>query len=119
MEEVDRWISSAKEDLRKARDNFNLSNYDLSSFLSHQVVEKSLKALLIKKTKKFPKIHDLVRLGRLVGLNDNLLKDCEKLTFVYTETRYPDVGFRKYTKFESEEDIKIADRILQWIEKNL
>jgi deoxyhypusine synthase len=118
-EEVKRWINSAKDDLRKAKDNFNISNYDLTSFLSHQSVEKSLKAILIKRTKKFPRIHDLVRLGKIVGLDDDMLKDCEELTFVYTETRYPDASTRKYTKNESQEDINIAERILKWVEDNL
>ena len=116
-EEVKRWWIFAKDDLRKAHDNFNIGNYDLSSFLCQQAVEKALKAVLIKKTNEYPKIHDLVMLGNLADLDKNLLKYCEKLTFVYTETRYPDASYRKYSKEESETDITIAEEILTWIEK--
>jgi len=118
-EETKRWIEKAKDDLKKAKDNFNIKNYDLTSFLCQQAVEKALKAVLIEKTKRFPKIHDLVRLGKLAKIDKKLLKDCEKLTFVYVETRYPDINIRKYDKEEAKEDIKIAERILKWVIKKL
>ncbi|MEK6983963.1 MAG: HEPN domain-containing protein [Nanoarchaeota archaeon] len=118
-EEIKRWMEFAKDDLKKAHDNFNIENYNLSSFLCQQAVEKALKAMLIKKMNKYPKIHDLVMLGNLAGLDKNLLKYCEKLTFVYTETRYPDTSYRKYSKEESEEDIKNTEEILKWIGKKL
>lgn len=118
-EEVKRWLDKSKDDLRKAKDNFKIGNYDLASFLSQQAAEKALKSLLIERTKTFPKIHDLVRLGKLLKIDDSLLKDCEKLTFVYIETRYPDISNRKYTEKESEEDIKIAEKIIIWTVKEL
>lgn len=117
--EFKRWFISAKEDLKKAKDNFNIGNYDLTSFLCQQTVEKALKSLLIKKTKKFPRIHDLVRLGKLVNIDKDLLDDCKKLTTVYTETRYPDISIEKYTKEESEDDIKTAEKILKWVTEKL
>ena len=116
-EETKKWFEKAKDDLKKAKDNFKMCNYDLTSFLCQQAVEKSLKAVLIERTKKFPKIHDLVRLGELVSLNKKLLKNCEKLSPVYIETRYPDIGEEDYTQEESAEDIKIAEKILKWATK--
>ena len=67
-EETKNWIDSANKDLKKARDNFNIGNYDITSFLCQQAVEKALKSILIQRTNEFPKIHDLVRLGKLVGI---------------------------------------------------
>ncbi len=118
-EEVKRWFESAKADLIKAKDNFNLGHYDLTSFLCQQSVEKSLKSIVMYQTKSFPKIHDLIRLGRLSKIEPEILKECEKLNYVYTETRYPDTSNRKFTKKESEEDIKSAELILKWAEKKL
>ncbi len=118
-EETKRWMDKVKDDLRKAKDNFKIKNYDLSSFLCQQTVEKALKAVLIERTKNFPKIHDLVRLGKLVVLDEELLKDCEKLSPVYIETRYPDVDEEDYTQEESAEDIKTAEKILKWTIKQL
>lgn len=42
------------------------------------------------------------------------MRDCELLTFVYTETRYPDTGFWEWTKEEAEKDIAVARRVLKW-----
>jgi len=117
--EFERWIISAERDLKKSKDNLNMGNYDLASFLCQQSVEKALKSLLIKQTKEFPKIHDLVRLGNLVNIDKNLLENCKKLTTVYTGTRYPDISDEEYTKEESEEDIKITEMILKWVKKKL
>lgn len=118
-EEIKKWWKRAKGDLKKAKDNLNIKNYDLTSFLCQQAVEKALKALLIKKTKKFPKIHDLVRLGRLVDIDKDLLKNCEKLTSVYVETRYPDISDIKYTKEEAEQDIKTAKKVIKWVREKI
>ena len=118
-EETKKWIEKAKDDLRKAKDNFKMRNYDLTSFLCQQSVEKSLKAVLIEKTKNFPRIHDLVRLGELVKLDKKLLEYCEKLSPVYIETRYPNVSEEDYTQEESGEDIKFAEKIIEWITKKI
>ena len=118
MEEIG-WVEMSAENLRKAGDNLKIGNFDLASFLCQQSVEKSLKALLIKRTGKFPKIHDLVRLGKLVEIDEKFLEGCRKLTSVYVETRYPGVGVGKYNKKESSEDIKLAEGILKWVRKRL
>ncbi len=54
-EETENWLNKAKDDLRKAKDNFNIKNYDLTSFLCQQAAEKAIKSVLIEKTKKFQK----------------------------------------------------------------
>ena len=118
-EEVKRWIEKSEDDLRKAKDNFNLKNYDLSSFLCQQSIEKMLKALLIEKTGKFPKIHDLLKLGELSNIDKILLEKCESLNSVYIETRYPDISNEEYTSEESKEDIKTAESIIKWAKKNI
>lgn len=117
-QETKKWVDKAKDDLRKAKDNFKIENYDLASFLCQQAVEKSLKAILIEKTNEFPKIHDLVRLGKLVELDKKLLKDCEGLTAVYIGTRYPDIE-DKYDEEESAKDIDVAERIIKWAIKKI
>jgi len=119
QKEFEKWLISAEKDLKKAKDNFNIENYDLASFLCQQAVEKSLKSLLIKQTNKFPKIYDLVRLGNLVNIDKDLLENCKRLTAVYTENRYPDVSAEEYTKEEAEEDIEVTEDILKWVKKKL
>ena len=118
-EEAKRLMNKAEDDLRKGKDNFRIKNYDLASFLCQQAVEKSFKAILIEKTGKFPKIHDLVKLGKIIKINEGLLGECEILNPVYIETRYPDISKERYTSKESEKDIKIAEKILKWIKENI
>lgn len=117
-EETRKWVEKVDSDIIAAKDNLNMGHYDLVSFLCQQAVEKILKACLIEKNGKFPKIHDLVRLGKLCEIEETLLKECESLTFIYTGARYPDIE-EKYTKEESENDIKTAEKVIKWIKEKL
>ena len=117
-EETKNWINKGKDDLRKAKDNFKMGNYDLVSFLCQQCVEKILKAMLIEKTKTFPKIHDLVRLGRMVNLEDKMINKFKELTLAYAYTRYPDLPEESDLMNKSTGFLKIAEEVLQWVEEN-
>lgn len=118
-QEAKRWLEQSKEDLETARYSFTGKKYRAASFWCQQSAEKALKSFIINKNKNIPKIHDLVRLGKFVNLNKELLEDCERLTYVYVESRYPDVSKTSYNQRETKEDIKIAERILEWIKKNI
>ncbi len=116
--EILNWLEQAKRDLKAAENSLKSGDYDWASFQSQQAVEKALKALSIKKTGQFPKIHDLVKLSKLVNAPEEIMIQCGKLNPSYIETRYPDSA-RDYSKDDAEEFINIADDILKWIEKNL
>lgn len=118
-EEVKRWLEQAEADFKSAKYNLKGSLYSLASFLCQQAVEKALKALLIEQKSKFPKIHDLVRLARLANLPAELIEKCERLTYVYTDSRYPDTSTIRYTKKESEIDVEYAKEIIEWVKKRL
>jgi HEPN domain-containing protein len=120
-EEAKRWLASAAEDLRKAKDTFGLSHYDLSSFLCQQTAEKALKAGILDKKKKLIKTHDLVILGKEMGAGKREMDICKSLGPIYTETRYPDAtgSFRQFSKDQSEEDLRSAEHILTWTRKKL
>ena len=115
-EDVKKWLDKSKSDLKKAKDNFDIGHYDLASFMCQQSAEKALKAFLIFRDDVLIKSHDLVNLGRKAGISSELLKKCKDLNPVYAETRYPDVSEDDFTKEDSEEDIKIAEEILKWVE---
>ena len=120
--EIENWWRQAEEDLRVAEDNLNAHPY-VAAFFSQQAAEKALKALLFKKEGQVIKIHDLVILGRKCGLSQDLLKGCDELTHVYTETRYADIGerapFKEFDKVGTETLLKIAKEILRWVEKSI
>lgn len=122
-EEVKRWWKMAKDDLASAKSNFKNRKYYVCAFLSQQAVEKALKALLLKKKKEFIKIHDLVILGKEVGLQKSFLQKCEQLSRVYIETRYGGISgsvpSEKFNKKNSSDYLKIAEGILRWVKKNI
>ncbi|MBS3119091.1 HEPN domain-containing protein [Candidatus Woesearchaeota archaeon] len=118
-EESRSWWEQAESDFDTAKYLFDGKKYKACSFFCQQAAEKSLKALLINRGEELIKIHDLVKLSRLIKIEDSLEKDCKELTTVYTDTRYPDSGSSSYSKEEAKEDINRAERILQWVEKNI
>ena len=117
--EVQIWLDQAYDDLDDAEYNFNGERYKTASFLCQQAVEKACKALLIKKTEKLRKIHDLVELGKSIELPASLLDSCKELTLAYIYSRYPDVASVEDLEEKAAHFLKIAKDILQWIKKNL
>ena len=118
-EQVKRWWEYSQSDIKTAKYLFKGNKYKDASFYCQQAVEKALKAALLKRNRDVIKVHDLVKLAKELHLNEDIIKNCERLTIVYVDTRYPDTGTKTYTKDETLEDIKIAKRILIWIKKNL
>ena len=117
-EEIKSWLEQSDEEFDTAKINFNAGKFFSAAFWCQQSAEKSFKALLIVKTGKFPKIHDLTRLAKLTGCPEKILELCAKLNPAYTVSRYPD-SLKKYSKEECEEIMKYTEEILKWIKKNL
>ena len=86
--ETDGWIKMAENDLSDAKFNLKHGRLNTAAFLSHQAAEKALKALYILKFNKLLKVHDLVKLGKQVGADENILNACDLLNPFYIETRY-------------------------------
>ena len=116
--EIQNWLDQANDDFDGAKFNFDGKKYYIAAFLCQQSVEKALKALLIKKTGKFPKIHDLTRLARLCNAPQHIIEFCAKINPAYTATRYPDAP-KKYTKEECKQIAEYCDNALKWVKKNL
>lgn len=122
MEEVERWMKMARDDLDSARVNFENGKYYVCAFLSQQAVEKALKSILLKNTGNVARIHDLVILGRRINLPKDLLDKCELLSKVYIETRYgilSGIPSQEFKEKNTLEYINIAKEVFLWIEKNI
>ena len=64
------WRESAEKDWSLAKDLFKQKHYGYCLFFCHLVLEKVLKALVVKHTKEpAPLIHDLRRLAEMAGLS--------------------------------------------------
>lgn len=88
------WLFFAQSDLRLANLAFRDKIYHEACFLSQQAAEKSLKAILARKSSAIPKIHSLHQLHKLV-IRDAEIKGVppDKIRFLdqfYLLSRYPD-----------------------------
>lgn len=117
-EEVKEWIKQAEKDLKTAKHNLKSKDYYAASFWCQQAAEKGFKALLIKNTENFPKIHDLKKLAELNNAPYEIIELSTKINPAYIVARYPDVA-AKFNRRNSEETIKYCIEVLKWIKKNL
>lgn len=113
------WLGKARKDIETAEILMKNDRFEDSAFFSQQAAEKALKAVLLKRTKKIRKIHDLVELGRDVGLPDNLLEGAKMLTMAYIYSRYPDVEKEKEMDRIAGDFLNIAREILKWVETKI
>ena len=124
---VKHWVKSSDENLDAMKSNFNSAHYDWALFIGHLVLEKLLKAIYAKRNPSSPhapKLHDLIKLGRLCGLE--LCADTiDKLGIINTfniEARYDDFKqeFRKLcTKEFAKEQIEIIEEVREWLLQEL
>ncbi len=119
MKEAKRWVEKAEKDLKTAKFNYRGKLFDVAAFFSQQTAEKALKAVYLKKFSKIKKIHDLVILGKEVGLPQKYIDLCKELTAAYIYTRYPEIPEEKDMKEISKEFIKSAEVVMSWTKKQL
>lgn len=119
MEEHREWFEKAENDLKAANYNHDGGLFDISAFLSQQAIEKALKALSLKKFKKINKVHDLVTLGKNVGLPVKFLNYCKEITAAYIYTRYPDIPKIENLEVTAKDFINQAEEILEWTRRLL
>src|SRR3989344_2687943 len=92
---VARWVRKAGEDELNIRSILTHRDGTPSGvcFLSQQMAEKYLKALLVFHERIFPKVHDLLDLStRLLDIETEVAEIQEDLVILnryYIETRYP------------------------------
>ena len=121
--EVNNWIKQAEADLKSSENSLNSGDYYLSAFMSQQAVEKALKSLCIKEKRELIKTHNILKLGRLIGVSDELLRKISLLEPVYQETRYPDISSKipaeEFSESDAIEFYNIAEEVLEWARKKL
>ncbi len=121
--EVLNWWKQAKRDLESAGHALEYGDYYLVAFLSHQAVEKALKAVYIKKFGELIKVHDISFLARKNGLPEELVDECIRLNPAYIDSRYPDATGKlpvySYKKEIAEPLFNAAKKVIKWVEKEL
>lgn len=100
---------------------FENGRYSDSLFFGHIVLEKAIKAVVVKDTgEQAPYIHDLVRLFELTDLEltKEEIRLLNRVNTFNIRTRYPDYKLNFYKTYENKEKAKeYLDRIKKLYKK--
>ncbi|MGB7394117.1 MAG: HEPN domain-containing protein [Pricia sp.] len=122
---VDHWVSRASKDNETMLNLYHSGDYHWALFIGHLVLERLMKASVVKHTEKHaPFTHDLRRLAKLSGIdfNNDETKSLDTITTFNLNTRYDDFKqdfYRKCTKEYTETWISKIKELKKWIEKEL
>lgn len=122
---IDYWITTAEHNYNTAKFLFKGRRYPECLFFCHLMIEKILKALVVKHTKLHaPHTHKLVRLAGLANINLTT-KQFENLTTI-TEfniaTRYYEIKFdfyKKCTRAYTEKYFLISQELYLWLKEKI
>lgn len=118
------WLKRAKSNLARVKAGRISEDilYEDLCFDAQQAVEKALKALCIIHGIKFSKVHDIAYLMELLGKGNikipKRLQRAKILTDYAVETRYPG-DYIPVDEDMYEDALKLAERIVSWVEKIL
>lgn len=122
---IDYWRKSAEHDFKTIQALFEKKRYSDSLFFSHIVLEKILKAIVVKRTKKqAPYTHNLVFLKELanVELDKKEVDLLDRVNQFNIRARYPDLKFefykkcnKKFTEYYLEKIKKLYEKLCQKI----
>ncbi|MGO8704100.1 MAG: HEPN domain-containing protein [Candidatus Brocadiia bacterium] len=116
------WLNRAESNIAQAKAR-GLGVYleDLC-FNAQQAAEKALKALLIHRNVRFPYVHDIGELLRLLEESGQTIPDdvreSKQLTDYAVETRYPGL-FEPVTEEEYQQALAFASRCVEWAREQL
>jgi len=115
-----KWLKQAFHDLEMAERNISIEGYDVAAFLSHQAVEKLLKALFVHQDRRIPKTHFIDELALSLDLSEEVLFHIFELTADYTLARYPDVSdavpYEQYDKSMALEKVAAAKKVFELLQ---
>lgn len=120
--QISYWIGSATEDFEVAKILIEKKRYLHGLFFCHLVVEKSLKAIVVKITQEFaPKSHNLIYLAEKskIELSEKQLEFFGILMKYQLEGRYPGYSPRIPLKKEIENYLLKTKESLEWLKLKL
>ncbi len=119
---ISEWLKRARSNLERARAE-KISDeilYEDLCFDAQQAVEKSLKALLVRLDKPFPKTHSIGMLLKLVEETGVEIPDdvnrSKILTDYAVDTRYPGM-YEPVSEEEYKEALNLAVWVFEWASK--
>lgn len=120
------WLGIADYDLETARAMLETGRYLYVGFMCHQLIEKTLKAVISSTGKNPPYIHNLGRLAELSGLYEKFDSDhkdlLDSLEPLNIQARYPEDKDRIFGALNSDRCKKLliqTEELYQWIKAML
>lgn len=118
--EVERLIKQAERDLENARRIIGIEAYELAAFVTHQAVEKHLKAVWMHlRSETAPRTHSLTELGDALGVPKALRRHLVYLNPDYVTTRYPDaangIPYEVYDRETAEAKVAAGEELFRWL----
>lgn len=113
------WFRIGEKELKRAKNLFDLKDFEGAGFNIQQAVEKYLKGFLLSKGWKLRRIHDLEKI-----LNDAVLYEpslekfretCQKITEFYIEERYPLFESSELTENDIRNALESANELINMI----
>ena len=123
-DETKLWLRYVEENLESAKILLKSNLYNPCLQNVQQTVEKALKAILIEKTIKLKRTHDILEIKYLLQNNDIEINitddDCDFLNSIYLPSKYP-VGsvLADYEPDEKicQDSVIIAEQVLESVER--
>lgn len=111
--EVLQWLEKSKTDLKVAEYLLEGGFFEDAAFHAQQSAEKAIKSVYLKKFGEVSKSHELVGIGKKIGLEKHLLAECAELTEHYLVSRYP--GFEEgINEDDAKKAVDTAKKVLEW-----
>ncbi|MEK9148990.1 MAG: HEPN domain-containing protein [Candidatus Desantisbacteria bacterium] len=122
---VQYWLNGAEYDRDVAGAMFQSTKYPYALFMGHLSIEKLMKALFVRYTKKHaPYIHSLPKLASMLSFEipDEIKAKLDVFMEYYFQTRYPEEQiqfYKKCTKSYTEQALKDTEEVFEWLKKRL
>ena len=119
------WIATSDKDFNTMIHLYDSKDFHWSLFMGHIVIERLLKACVVRKTRKHaPYTHDLAKLANLSGLQfpEEYLDWLDTITTFNINARYDsykDAFYRKCTYDFTTEWIEKTKILRSWIKEKL
>lgn len=122
LKQTEYWVRNAEEDFEVGSNLIKAGKTRHGLFFVHLAMEKMLKACVCKNQNKTPpKIHNLINLYRLAGLEANTERQdaLGALNRFCIEGRYPEEWPVIPDKKESQRYLTMAEQLIEWLKKQL
>jgi len=116
--QVSYWKTGAQEDRDVAKELLERDRIRHGLFFAHLALEKAIKAHVCRNKKDLaPRIHNLLRLIQLTGLNSNSdqLEILAEMNAFNIESRYPESFTPPPTSEEADKYFRRANEVFQWL----